>query len=432
MVITMDPDRKIFDPGYVIIEDDKILELGAGDSLKEEVNWIDSKGSILMPGFVNTHTHISMSLFRSLGEDMPDRLRKYLFPLEDGLLDPEMVKVGAKLSLLELIQSGVTTFCDMYYFEEEVALATKAAGVRAVLGQTILNKPSADAREPYGGLALAKAFIKKWKSDPLITPAFAPHAPYTCDDEHLLAIDERSNELAVPIVMHLAEMPYEVEGCFEKTCKSPVQHLEDIGFLSERLIAAHLIYVNDQDIKILAKAGVGVAHNICANAKSGRPVSPAPAMHQAGIAVGLGTDGPMSGNHQDVLNLLGYYTKIHKQKAGNNQICPAIEAVELSTIGGARALKLDQLIGSLEVGKQADMILVDTSAPNILPVYDPYSALVYAAHPHNVTLTMVAGKLLMKDRELLTMDLPEVMMEVKEQTKRIQQFARELNQQAGS
>ena len=177
---------------------------------------------------------------------------------------------------------------------------------------------------------------------------------------------------------------------------------------------------------------MGVAHNICANAKSGRPVSPAPAMHQAGIAVGLGTDGPMSGNHQDVLNLLGYYTKIHKQKAGNNQICPAIEAVELSTIGGARALKLDQLIGSLEVGKQADMILVDTSAPNILPVYDPYSALVYAAHPHNVTLTMVAGKLLMKDRELLTMDLPEVMMEVKEQTKRIQQFARELNQQAGS
>lgn len=433
-IITMDPQRTVYENGWLLIEKGRIAALGAGepdDLVRDEtIDWIDAGGSLVLPGFVNCHTHISMSLFRSLGEDMPDRLRRYMFPLEDELLDPEMVAAGARLSLLELIQGGVTTFCDMYYFEEEVAKAVQAAGVRAVLGQTILGKPAPDAPQPYGGIDRACQFVEAWRGDSLITPAFAPHAPYTCDEEHLQIINQLSESYGVPLVMHLAEMTFEVEEFARRYGKSPVQQMEAMGLLTDRLIAAHLVYVDEADIRALVRHGVGGAHNVAANAKSGRIISPAPAMHQAGLALGLGTDGPMSGNHQDIQSLLSTYTRTHKQKALDNRLCPAIEALELATIGGARALKLDHLIGSLEAGKAADLIFLDTKAPNIQPIYDPYSAIVYAAHPHNITLTMVSGRILMQDRKMKTLDQEQILEQVRKQTRRITRFARELEARA--
>ncbi|MBP1918992.1 amidohydrolase [Youngiibacter multivorans] len=432
VVITMDDSRNIIEDGFVIIDGNEISEIGNMKDLKVsgDMDVIDARGGIVMPGFVNCHTHISMSVFRGLGEDMPDRLRRYMFPMEDELLDEEMVGIGARLSLIELIQGGVTTFCDMYYFEDEVAKAVRDFGMRAVLGETILSKPSPDSSEAYGGIEYAKRFISKWKGDSLITPAFAPHAPYTCDDQHLMEIKKLADELDVPITMHLSEMLHEMEEFDSKYGKTPIKHLEDIGFLSERLIAAHLVYVDDEDIEVLRRNGVGAAHNVVANAKSGRKVSPAPAMHKAGMNVGLGTDGPMSGNHQDILSLLGYYTKIQKQAALDNRICPAVEAVELGTIGGARVLGMADEIGSIEIGKKADIIIIDTSAPNIQPIYDYYSAIVYAAHPHNVVMTMVNGSVLMSDRKVLVQDEDRLIDEVREVSKRISRFARELDQRA--
>lgn len=432
VIVTMDDTRKIIEDGFVIIEGNEISEIGYMDDFKAsaDVELIDARGGIIMPGFVNCHTHISMSVFRGLGEDMPDRLRRYMFPMEDEILDERMVRVGARLSLIELIQGGVTTFCDMYYFEDEVAKAVKDFGMRAVLGETILSKPSPDSSEPYGGIGYAKGFISKWKGDSLITPAFAPHAPYTCDDNHLMEIRRLADELDVPITMHLSEMLHEMEEFDSKYGMTPIRHLEDIGFLSERLIAAHLVYMNNEDIEILKRNGVGAAHNVVANAKSGRKVSPAPAMHKAGVKVGLGTDGPMSGNHQDILSLLGYYTKIQKQAALDNRICPAAEAVELGTIGGARVLGMADEIGSIEKGKKADIIIIDASAPNIQPIYDYYSAIAYAAHPHNVVMTMVDGKVLMSGRKLLAMDEKKVLDEVREVSKEIRTFAMELDRRA--
>ncbi len=432
VIITMDESRTIIEDGFVIIDGNVIVEIGhmRDIPISGDMELLDAKGGIVMPGFINCHTHISMSVFRGLGEDMPDRLRRYMFPMEDELLDERMVGIGARLSLIELIQGGVTTFCDMYYFEDEVAKAVSDFGMRAVLGETVLSKPSPDSKEPYGGIEYAKEFISKWKGDSLITPAFAPHAPYTCDDQHLMEIKRLADELDVPITMHLSEMLHEMEEFDAKYGKTPIKHLEEIGFLSERLIAAHLVYVDDEDIMVLKRNGVGAAHNVVANAKSGRKVSPAPSMHKAGMNVGLGTDGPMSGNHQDILSLLGYYTKIQKQAALDNRLCPAIEAVELGTIGGARVLGMEDEIGSIEKGKKADIIIIDTSAPNIQPIYDYYSAIVYAAHPHNVVMTMVDGRVLMSGRKLLVQDEMKVLDEVREVSKRISTFARELDQRA--
>lgn len=430
-VLTMDEERTIVRDGAVVIEGSEIIAVGpaeiAADYDVEE--WIDAKGGLILPGFVNGHTHISMSPFRSLGEDIPDRLRRYLFPLEDQLVDEGLVRAGARLSLCEMALSGVTTFCDMYYFEEEVAKETKAFGMRAVLGETILDKPSPDSRTPYGGIAYAEDFISRWKGDRLITPALAPHATYTNDREHLLAIRAISDQMEVPMLMHVSEALFEMEQFAEEHGMTPVEYLEEIGFLSPRLVAVHLVYATENDIELLKKHDIGVVHNVVANAKSGRKVAPALAMLSRGIRLGLGTDGPMSGNHQDILGILGYYTKIHKLDTLDRSVCSALEAVELGTIGGARALKMEDRIGSLEAGKKADIIIMETRSPNMLPVHDPYSAIVYSAYPHNVVMTMVDGQVIMRDRVLLTIDYDSVIREIEGYSHEIAEFAADLDRE---
>lgn len=430
-VITMNKNRDVIENGALIIKDSEIVEVGGQELLNKYDcdEKVDADNGIIMPGFINGHTHVSMSLFRSVGEDIPNRLIRYMFPLEDMLVDENLVNVGAKLSMCEMILGGVTTIADMYYFEDEVAKAAKELGMRAIAGETILKKPSPDSEVPYGGMDYAVKFIEKWKNDELIIPAFAPHATYTSDEKHLLEIKKLSYKYDVPILMHISETTAEMDEFKEKYNMTPVKYLDSIGFLCSKLIGAHLIYTNDEDIEILSKQDVGVIHNVAGNAKSGRKVAPVPKMLTKGVKVGLGTDGPMSGNHQDIIDLLDQYTKIQKLANNTAAICPSIEAVELGTIRGAQALKLDDTIGSLEKGKKADIIIIETNAPNMQPIYDYYSSIVYAAYPHNVVMTMINGKVIMKDRKILTADLTSVMENVKILQRKIKDKVLELEKQ---
>lgn len=410
-VLTMNPENTVFEQGTVVISDDKIIAVGGPEltAKYQAKKVLDVKGDIVMPGLINTHTHGSMTVFRSLGDDVPDRLHRYIFPLENKLVSRDMVRTGANLANAEMIKGGVTTYADMYYFEDEVAKTVDKAGLRAVLGETIINFPVADAQTPEEGIAYAVRFINEYKDHPRITPAFAPHAPYTNTTENLQKIAALSEELNVPVMIHLAETDREKEEIAKRTGgKSPVQYMADIGVLNNRLLAAHVIMADDNDLNLLKKYDVGVAHNISANTKSAKGVAPVTQMLEKGIRTGLGTDGPMSSNTLTTMNELGLVGKIHKLETKNRAAMPPLTVVEMATMGSARALHMDDKIGSLETGKLADIIVVDTKSPNMVPVYSPYAALVYGANGANVRHTIVGGVILMEDRQLLTIDENEI------------------------
>jgi 5-methylthioadenosine/S-adenosylhomocysteine deaminase len=280
--------------------------------------------------------------------------------------------------------------------------------MRGVLGETVLNAPAPDAREPYGGIAYAESFIKQFRGDRLVTPAFAPHAPYTVDAEHLKIIQKEADADNVPILMHVAEMADEVASFKKNFNQTPVEYLDSIGLLSARLVAAHCIFVTDSDIALLKARNVGVSHNMVANIKSAKGVAPAWKMFNDGVRVGLGTDGPMSGNTLDIIGQLGYVAKVQKLANNNRNIMPAVDVVEMATMGGARALHMEDRIGSLEVGKLADLIVLDHDSTVMTPFYDVYSTLVYAASAHDVRSTIIDGRLIMEDRKIKTIDAADV------------------------
>lgn len=413
-VLTMNPENTVFEHGTVVVSDGKIVAVGGPEltTKYQAKKVLDVKGDIVMPGLINTHTHGSMTVFRSLGDDVPDRLHRYIFPLENKLVSRDMVRTGANLANIEMIKGGVTTYADMYYFEDEVAKTVDKAGLRAVLGETIINFPVADAQTPEEGIAYAVRFINKYKDHPRITPAFAPHAPYTNTTEKLQKIAALSEELNVPVMIHLAETDREKEEIAKRTGgKSPVQYMADIGVLNNRLLAAHVIMADDNDLNLLKKYDVGVAHNISANTKSAKGVAPVTQMLEKGIRTGLGTDGPMSSNTLTTMNELNLVGKIHKLETKNRAAMPPLTVVEMATMGSARALHMEDKIGSLETGKLADIIVVDTKAPNMVPVYSPYAALVYGANGANVRHTIVDGVILMEDRQLLTVNENEIIQD---------------------
>ncbi len=366
-----------------------------------------------------------MTVFRSLGDDVPDRLHRYIFPLENKLVSRDMVRTGANLANIEMIKGGVTTYADMYYFEDEVAKTVDKAGLRAVLGETIINFLVADAQTPEEGIAYAVRFIHKYKDHPRITPAFAPHAPYTNTTENLQKIAALSEELNVPVMIHLAETDREKEEIAKRTGgKSLVQYMADIGVLNNRLLAAHVIMADDNDLNLLKKYDVGVAHNISANTKSAKGVAPVTQMLEKGIRTGLGTDGPMSSNTLTTMNELNLVGKIHKLETKNRAAMPPLTVVEMATMGSARALHMDDKIGSLETGKLADIIVVDTKAPNMVPVYSPYAALVYGANGANVRHTIVDGVILMEDRQLLTVNENEIIQDAQRFAEKVRETVR--------
>ena len=420
-IVTMNATREVIEDGAIIIRDSRIVAIGSSSIAKDysAAKTIDAGGDLVFPGLINTHTHASMTVFRGLGDDVPDRLRRFIFPLEKNLIDRELVYWGALHGFVEMIEGGVTTAVDMYYFEDEVARAAKLVGIRGVLGQSILNFPTPDSPVPYGGLAYAKKFAADWANDPLITPALAPHAPYSLDAEHLRLVAKASAELNLPILMHVAEMTDEISTLRRERNQTPVEYLDSLGLLTPRLVAAHCIFVTDSDIALLKARDVGIAHNMVANIKSAKGVAPGLKMHDDGLRIGLGTDGPMSGNTLDLIGQLGYVAKLHKLDRKDRNVMPALKVVEMATLGGARALHREKDLGSLEPGKLADLIILDHNSSALVPLYDVYSTLVYAASPRDVRTTVIHGRVVMEDRKILTLNPQEVREKMRSIARRI-------------
>lgn len=416
-VLTMNPQNQIFKQGTLVIKENKIIAVGGPELANQYTadKVLDVEGDIVMPGLINTHTHASMTVFRSLADDVPDRLHRYIFPLESKMVSRDMVRIGANLGNLEMVKGGVTTYVDMYYFEDEVAKTVDKIGMRAILGESVTSFPVADAKNSTEGINYAVNFINEYKNHPRITPAFAPHAPYTNTTEDLQKIAKLSLELDVPVTIHLAETDREKEEIAKRANgKSPVQYMADIGALNHKLLAAHAIMVDEQDLDLLKKYNVGVAHNMSANIKSAKGVAPVTAMLEKGIPVGLGTDGPMSSNTLTTMNELGLVGKVHKLINKDRAAMPPETVVQMATLGSAQALHMEDKLGSLEVGKLADVIVVDTKAPNMVPMYSPYAALVYGANGGNVRHTIVDGNILMQDRNMLTVDEAAILKEAQQ------------------
>jgi 5-methylthioadenosine/S-adenosylhomocysteine deaminase len=417
-VITMDAGHRILTPGAIAIEGSAIAAVGSPAEIAAGFagDVIDTTGDIVLPGLVNTHGHAPMVLYRGLADDLAlmDWLQKYIFPAEAKTVSPEMVRIGTRLAALEMIQSGTTTFTDMYYFEEEIAAATRDAGLRGVLGQTIIRFPVADARSPAESLARAEAFIKTFRGDPLITPAVAPHSAYTLDRDTLLACHDLAVKYGVPMLVHVAETEDEVKIIREASTLTPVGYLESIGFWAPRTVVAHGVWVNDADIAILKARHIGVSHNPESNMKLASGVAPLPKYLAAGVALGLGTDGAASNNDLDMFEAMRQAAFLHKLESRDPRAVPAPVALELATVGGARALGLEAQIGSLEPSKRADVIIVGTSRARQTPLYDPVSQLVYATHGDDVKTTIVNGRVLMRDRRVLSLDEPHVLEEARQ------------------
>ena len=415
-VVTMDSSRRVLSPGAVAIDGDRIVGVGPPDEIGRAFSSkhvIDATGKIVLPGLINTHGHAPMVLYRGLADDLAlkEWLEKYIFPAEAKTVSPEMVRVGTRLAALEMIQSGTTTFADMYYFEEEIAKATKAAGLRAVLGQTIIRFPVPDAKTPEDELARTEAFIKAFKGDPLITPAVAPHSAYTLEKHTLLASRDLAAKHGVPLLIHLAETEDEVRTSQEQSGLTPTGYLESIGFWAPRTLAAHGVWVTDEDIAILKRRGVGVAHNPESNMKLASGTAPVPKYLAAGVALGLGTDGAASNNDLDMFEAMRQASFLHKLQSRDPRAVPAVTALEMATLGGARALGMEEEIGSLSVGKRADLIVVGMRRARQTPRYDALSHLVYATHGDDVETTIVNGQVLMLERKMLTLDEEAVLRE---------------------
>jgi 5-methylthioadenosine/S-adenosylhomocysteine deaminase len=428
-VITVDSGRRVIDDGAVAIDGPRIAEVGRAADIGNRYSardTIDASGRVVMPGLINTHTHAPMVLFRGLADDLAlmDWLQQYIFPAEAKTVSPEFVQVGTRLAALEMIESGTTTYTDMYYFEDEIARATKAAGLRGVLGETIIQFPVADAKTPAESLARTERFAAEFAHDDLITPAVAPHAMYTLDPRTLKACRALADRLQIPVIIHLAETQDEVNTAKEKYHLTPTAFLDSIGFWGPRTIAAHAVHVTPEDIQILARRGVGVSHNPESNMKLASGAAPVPAMRAAGIAVGLGTDGAASNNDLDMFEAMRQAAFLHKLVTGDPRVIPAPAAIEMATIDGARALGMEKEIGSLEAGKLADLIVVSMSAARQTPMYDAQSHIVYVTRGDDVRTTIVNGRILMRDRKMLTLDADRVLADARAYAARVRAAVR--------
>jgi 5-methylthioadenosine/S-adenosylhomocysteine deaminase len=414
IVVTVDAERRVINPGSVAIRGNTIVAVGPAAQIAASyraADTIDAAGRVVMPGLINTHTHAPMVLYRGLGDDLAlmDWLQKYIFPAEAKTVSPEFVRIGTELAALEMIRSGTTTYVDMYYFEEEIARATKRAGMRGVLGQTIIEFPVPDAKTPADGLKRAEAFIREFQQDELITPAIAPHAVYTNDAQSLTASRDLAQKYRVPLVIHVAETEAEIPMSLKRHNARPVGVLDKLGLLSARVIAAHAVWVQPEEITLLQKRGVGVAHNPESNMKLASGTAPVPQYLEADVAVGLGTDGAASNNDLDMFEAMRQAAFLHKLQSKDPRVVSAKVAVDMATIGGARVIGREKDLGSLAPGKRADVIIVRMDQPRQTPMYDPISHLVYATRGDDVETTIVNGRVLMRNGKVLTLNEGEVL-----------------------
>lgn len=407
-ILTMDDAFTEHRDGWLLVTGGTIAALGGGEYTGGERidERIDCRGGILLPGFVNTHCHASMVPFRTMGDDCPDRLRRFLFPLENEAMTPELVYLGAMYGIAEMLLSGVTTFLDMYYFEDEVARACRETGMRGYLGETIIGQTTCDSqRTPYGGFDLAEEMFARFKGCDLVRPVVAPHGTTTLDAQALRRCHELALRHDALMTLHASEMDYEMKH-FADRGTTPMQFLDSIGAADDHLLAAHCIHLTPEDIALMARRGVRVAHCIGSNTKAGKGVAPVKELCAAGVAVGLGTDGPSSGNTLSLFDQMRLFAVGHKTKNRDRSLFPAREIVALATRGGAQALGAQGEFGQLRPGMRADAVLVETDSVNMFPVYNPYSALVYSANASNVEAVMAGGVLRVKDKRLTQIDLP--------------------------
>jgi len=418
IVVTMDGSGRVIPDGAIAVKGDRIVAVGPTSEVAGQFDArqrIDLQGQIALPGLINTHTHAPMVLYRGLADDLAlmDWLQKYIFPAEKATVSPDFVRVGTRLAALEMIESGTTTFADMYYFEDDIAEATRDAGLRAVLGQSVIMFPVADAATPADALARADAFISRWKNDALITPAVAPHAPYTLDGPTLKAARALANTHGVPLLIHLAETRDEVKIIQDAHRQSPTQYLDSLGVWSGRSLAAHAVWLDDADMATLSSRGVGLAHNPESNMKLASGVAAVPTWIERGIHAGLGTDGAASNNDLDMFEAMRTAAFLHKVSRSDPRVMPARLALELATRRGAEALGLADRIGSLEQGKQADIITVSVDGARQTPLFDPISHLVYVARGDDVRTTIVAGRILMRDGHVASLRKADVLRDAR-------------------
>ena len=430
--LLLDSENTCLDRASIAVNAGNIIAVGHTENIEKQYHAkknIITKDSLIMPGFVNCHTHAAMTCFRGIADDLElmDWLNNYIFPAEARNVNTELAYWGALLAAAEMIKSGTTTFCDMYIFEDETARAAKDAGMRCLIGEVLFDFPSPNFKTPEEGLAYTRMLIEKWKDDPLINIIVEPHALYTCSTPLLAEVKElaKAKRLAenyhLPIGLHLLENTAEKKQLEEKFGKSAVSFLKDIGYLDEHLIAFHCVCMSEEDIKLFADHGCKVSHNPASNMKLASGVAPVPEMLKAGITVGLGTDGCASNNNLDMIKEMSTAAKLHKVVRLDPTVMNAQTVVRMATIEGAKSLGMGKTIGSLEAGKKADIIIIGLNEPHLTPLYCEYSHLVYAMSGADVDTVLINGKIVMENRKLLTINEEEVMQKVREIAVKIKQ-----------
>jgi len=424
--LLLDSENTCLDRASIAVNAGNIIAVGHTENIEKQYHAkknIIAKDSLIMPGFVNCHTHAAMTCFRGIADDLElmDWLNNYIFPAEARNVNKELAYWGSLLAAAEMIKSGTTTFCDMYIFEDETARAAKDAGIRCLIGEVLFDFPSPNFKTTEEGLAYTRMLIEKWKDDPLINIIVEPHALYTCSPALLIEAKKLADHYHVPLGFHLLENTAEKKQLEEKFRKSAVSFLKDIGYLNERMLAFHCVCLSEEDIKMFSDHRCRAGHNPASNMKLASGVAPVPEMLKAGITVGLGTDGCASNNNLDMIKEMSTAAKLHKVARLDPTVMNAQTVVRMATIEGAKSLGMEKTIGSLESGKKADIIIIGLNEPHLTPLYSEYSHLVYAMSGADVDTVLINGKIVMENRKLLTINEEEVMQKVREIAVKIKQ-----------
>ena len=420
-ILTMDSQNSVLERGLIGIQKDTISHICSdeGKAFKAHKT-IDAQGGLILPGLINSHTHAAMTLFRGLADDLPlmEWLNDYIFRVESRM-DADFVYSGTLLACAEMILSGTTTFCDMYLFEDEVAKAAQLTGMRCLVGEVLYDFPSPNYGPFEKGLEYTEKLIRKWQDDPLVGIAVEPHSTYTCSPELLKAANKLALKYDVPLIVHVAETKGEVSEIRKRYGKLPFEHLESLDVLGPHFIADHCVHIDQSEINRMVEHGVRAVDNPESNMKLASGISPVSQLIARGVTVGLGTDGCASNNNLDLFTEMDTAAKLHKIETMDPTVLDAVTVLKMATIQGAKTLGLDDITGSLEVGKKADVIILDTNKPHLTPMYNPYSHIVYSARGNDVSHSIINGQLVMQDRKLLIVDLDEIMSKAKEKAEQI-------------
>lgn len=417
-VLPMDESLSIIKNGAIAIKDSRIVDIGKEEDIFQKYtskNIINGNSKVIFPGLINTHTHAAMVYFRGIADDLPlkEWLENHIWPAENRWLSPEFISDAVELACLEMLKGGVTTYNDMYFYEDAAAKVNKRIGMRAVLGVGILDFPTRSASTQDEYFSNAEAFIKDWKGDSLIVPCIAPHALYTCNSDTLKRVRKVADSMDIPIHIHLSETRWEVEEIKKRHNITPVEYLEDIGFLDEQVLAAHCVWLTDREIEILAKRKVGVSHCIESNLKLSSGIAPVVKMLKAGVKVSFGTDGAASNNDLNILSEMSTSAKIHKTYSDDPTVLDAKTVLLMATRWGAHVLGLGDIIGSIEKGKFADLVIANLKKPHLMPIYNIYSHIVYSMISSDIEMVMVNGKIVINDGKLTTADESEILLKAK-------------------